>query len=447
MVFRVAQFCLLAQIILAPLLLGGARPWAMGILSVLTGIGILALCATMPIYLPRYLRVIWLMAGLVAGWMIMQSLPIWPLQAAPFNADHIALYPSAWHSTGGDILWFIATLTLASLLARKDPDSFIKQVCITVACAAALQVGLATLDQIAGWQTTFWFTKTTHIGDWTGSFANRNAFATLMIFGLLASLYCFARTPGFSAAKRIDQKGGWLAIAVICGVALLQSHSRSGVAIALVSMIVFGWIYVLASNVALTRWRIVSGVLITSGWVGACALFVIFAFPEIGPRFADLSRLDLIQRDDAWASGVHAIMARPITGYGQGSIALVLGHFATPGLNANANWFSSHNIWLDGAITLGLPMMACLILATLFAGFKIWRGLGTPPQKALFGAITTIFVLSASVDWIITLPALILPIGLVWAGCSQVGARPHFEGHGPSGFAAQSGTRDQAVRP
>ena len=91
-VFRVAQFCLLAQIILAPLLLGGERPWAMGILSVLTGIGILALCAKMPICLPRYLRVIWLMAGLASGWMVMQSLPIWPTQAAPFNADHIALY-------------------------------------------------------------------------------------------------------------------------------------------------------------------------------------------------------------------------------------------------------------------------------------------------------------------------------------------------------------------
>jgi len=154
-VFRVAQFCLLAQIILAPLLLGGARPWAMGILSVLTGIGILALCAKIPIYLPRYLRVIWLMAGLASGWMIIQSLPIWPMQAAPFNADHIALYPTAWHSTAADILWFTATLTLASVLARKDPHSFIKQVCITVACAAALQVGLATLDQINGWDTTF----------------------------------------------------------------------------------------------------------------------------------------------------------------------------------------------------------------------------------------------------------------------------------------------------
>ena len=440
MVFRVAQFCLLAQIILAPLLLGGARPWAMGILSVLTGIGILALCAKMPIYLPRYLRVIWLMAGLASGWMVMQSLPIWPTQAAPFNADHIALYPTAWHSTAADILWFIATLTLASLLARKDPHSFIKQVCITTACAAALQVGLATLDQIAGWQTTFWFTKTAHIGDWTGSIANRNAFATLMIFGLLASLYCFGGQQQVRLGKVLDQKGGWLALAMVLAFALLQSHSRSGFVIALCSLSVFAVMQMRDSP----AWH---RILIPIGVFMFGIVFVALATPEFTTRFIELARYDLIQRDDVWASGVHAIMARPITGYGQGSIALVLGHFATPGLNANAHWFSSHNIWLDGAITLGLPMMACLVLSTLFAGFKIWRGLSTPPQKALFGTITTIFVLSASVDWIITLPALILPIGLVWAGCSQVGERRHREGHGPSGFAAQSGTRDQAVRP
>ena len=436
-VFRVAQFCLLAQIILAPLLLGGARPWAMGILSVLTGIGILALCAKMPIYLPRYLRVIWLMAGLASGWMIMQSLPIWPMQAAPFNADHIALYPTAWHSTGADILWFIATLTLASLLARKAPHSFIKQVCLTVACAAALQVGLAALDQINGWNTTFWFAKTAHIGDWTGSLANRNAFATLMIFGLLASLYCFGGRQQVRLGKVLDQKGGWLALAMVFAFALLQSHSRSGFVIALCSLSVFA-VMQMRDNPAWHRILIPIGVFMFG------IVFVALATPEFTTRFAELARYDLIQRDDAWASAVHAIMARPMTGFGPGSIALVIDHFATTGLNTNAHWFSSHNVWLDGAIVLGLPVMVVLLAMGGYAGFKTWHGLKPPRPKALFAASISIAVLSGSVDWVITLPALILPMGLVWVGCIEAAGAHHHEARAQTDVAAQSGVPDQA---
>lgn len=437
MVFRVAQFCLLAQIILAPLLLGGARPWAMGILSVLTGLGILALCAKMPVRLPRYVRVIWLMAGLLVGWMIIQSLPIWPMQAAPFNADHIALYPTAWHSTVADILWLTATLTLASLLARKDPHSFIKQVCITTACAATLQVGLAALDQIAGWQTTFWFTKTAHIGDWTGSFANRNAFAALMVLGMIASLYCFGGRQQVRLGKVLDQKGGWLALAMVFAFALLQSHSRSGSVMALCCISVFVVMQMRDSP----AWH---RILIPIGVFMFGIVFVALATPEFTTRFAELARYDLIQRDDAWASAAHAVIARPMTGFGPGSIALVIDHFATPALNTNAHWFSNHNIWLDGAIVFGVPLMVVLLAMGGYAGFKTWQLLKTPHPKALFAASISIAVLSGSVDWVITLPALILPIGLVWIGCVEAAGAHHHAVSAPADVAAQSGAPDQA---
>ena len=137
-------------------------------------------------------------------------------------------------------------------------------------------------------------------------------------------------------------------------------------------------------------------------------------------------------------------MARPITGFGPGSIALVIDHFATTGLNTNAHWFSSHNIWLDGAIVLGLPVMVVLLAMGGYAGFKTWHGLKTPRPKALFAASISIAVLSGSVDWVITLPALILPMGLVWVGCIEAAGAHHHEARAQTHVAAQSGAPDQA---
>ncbi|WP_417827183.1 O-antigen ligase family protein [Thalassospira povalilytica] len=446
MLYRLAHICLLAQIILAPILLGGARGWAMGILSILTGIGLIAISLSRttakPPLIPSYIRYIWLMIGLVSGWMILQSLPIWPSQPAPFNADHIALYPHAWQGSVADLIWYAASLTLAALIAQTHPHRFIQQVGVTIIFSAVVQVGLAALADMMGWKTTFWFAKTAHLSDWTGSFANRNAFAVLMVLGMIASLYCFMRQTSMSLGKRLDQQGGWLALAMVFGFALLQSHSRSGLVIAGLCLMLFGCFHIPSS-------RRSHRALIGLGLAGIAAfggVLIALTNPEFTARFADLARRDLIQRDDAWASAIDAIMARPITGFGPGSIARIMDHFATPGLNTDANWFSSHNIWLDVALTLGIPMVLIVMTAALYAGVKTWRSTQSPNHRALFLAGICIFVLSASVGWVITLPALILPLGLLWVGCAEAAvAARHREGHAPADFWARSALPDQSV--
>ncbi|NIZ01279.1 O-antigen ligase family protein [Thalassospira lucentensis] len=446
MLYRLAHICLLVQIILAAILLGGARVWAMGILSILTGIGLIAISLSRttakPPLIPSYIRNLWLLVGLVSGWMILQSLPIWPSQPTPFKADHIALYPHAWQGSVTDLIWCAASLTLGALLAQTQPHRFVQQVCITIICAAVIQVGLAALADMMGWKTTFWFAKTAHLSDWTGSFANRNAFAVLMVLGIIASLSCFMRQTSMSIGKRLDQQGGWLALAMVFGFALLQSHSRSGLVIAGLCLIVFGCLHIPTS-----RWS--HRALIGLGLAGIAAfgrVLIALTSPEVAARFADLARRDLIQRDDAWASAIDAIMARPITGFGPGSIARVMDHFATPGLNTDANWFSSHNLWLDLALTLGIPMMLLVLITALYAGVKTWRSTQSPNHRALFLAGICIFVVSASVGWVITLPALILPLGLLWVGCAKAAdAARHREGHAPADFWVQSAPPDQSV--
>ena len=196
---RLAQFCLMAQIVLAPLLLGGARPWAMAILSIMSGLGILAVCiARKQVSIPRYLVRIWGVAAVILIWSLLQSLPIWPIQAYPFNAPQIALYPDAWMALAANLIWLTATVTLSSLLAQGQAQTLLNMGIKVLIASCALQVGLAMLASVMDWQTPFWFGKSAHLDDWTGSFANRNAFGGLMT---LAAIYALCLFCGKGTAR------------------------------------------------------------------------------------------------------------------------------------------------------------------------------------------------------------------------------------------------------
>lgn len=202
---RLAHFCLMAQIILAPLLLGGARPWAIAILSVMSGLGILAVCiARKQISIPRHISRIWGVAAVMLIWSLLQSLPIWPMQDYAFNASHIALYPDAWMGLAANLIWLIATITLTGLLAQGHSQTLLKTANKVLIASCALQVGLAALASVMDWQTTFWFSKSAHLDDWTGSFANRNAFGVLLGFGILGCLYLFAQNKAQGIGRRLE---------------------------------------------------------------------------------------------------------------------------------------------------------------------------------------------------------------------------------------------------
>ncbi|MBX2831333.1 MAG: O-antigen ligase family protein [Rhodospirillales bacterium] len=428
----------MTQIVLTPVLLGGARPWAAALLSLLTGIGILAICLTAnPVKPRRYLGRIWLVVAALAGWSLLQSLPIWPMQAAPFNAPRIALYPNAWIAMSGNLIWLAGSITLASMVAQSRPYRFTRDIAKVIIASCALQVFLAVLAVILGLETTFWFAKNAHFSDWTGSFANRNAFAGFMGIGIVASLYLFTQNTAQTQGKRLDQSGGMLALALIFAASLIQSHSRSGIILCTISVLLFVTFNTPATNrVKLLLW---------SGLLGSIGMLVIGVTDlDLTNRFIELARFDLIQRDDAWQTAVHAIADRPITGFGPGSIALVIGHFATPGLNANAHWFSSHNLWLDGAMMFGLPVIIALFIAGLWAVKSILVRSTNRSDRALAAALIGFVLLGGLIGWVMSLPALILPIAVLWVGVFEVGLAQQNEGFEHVDHKAQSPSPDRA---
>ena len=283
---RLAQFCLMAQIVLAPLLLGGARPWAMAILSIMSGLGILAVCiARKQVSIPRYLVRIWGVAAVILIWSLLQSLPIWPIQAYPFNAPQIALYPNAWMALAANLIWLTATVTLSSLLAQGQAQTLLNMGIKVLIASCALQVGLAMLASVMDWQTTFWFGKSAHLDDWTGSFANRNAFGAFLGFGILGCLYLFAQDKTQGTGQKLDKSGGLLAFAVIFAVALLQSHSRSALALTLISTLIFLTVNTPQATVKAIGKRLLFA---TFGIIALIAL-VDITNPELTARFIELA--------------------------------------------------------------------------------------------------------------------------------------------------------------
>lgn len=437
---KLAQICLMAQIILAPLMLGGARPWALAVLAILTGTGILAVCMRPgPVRAAGYLRHAWLFLGALIVWCLIQSLPIWPIQSDPFKAPMIALMPDGWMDTAIYLVWLGGLVTLTSLIGQACGQHLVNLAACAIVISCALQVALAATSALFDWNTTFWFAKQTHLGDWTGSFANRNAFGALMGFGVLACLFFYDHSPAQSVGKRLDRSGGWLALAILFAAALIQSHSRLAFVMMLVGVMVFGLLRT-APYASFSKRMIfvcLGGTLV----IGLATLIS----PELFARFYDLSRADLIQRDDLWQTAVLAITDRPITGFGPDSITLVLGHFATPMLNTHANWFSSHNLWLDGAIMFGVPVMLGIGLALSAAIKIVLRTCLHTANRALLIALFAMTLPGTFGDWVMIMPALTLPVVMLMvasfeAGLAEQATRPEYGDH-----AAQSPAPDQAT--
>lgn len=434
-----AQTCLMVQIILAPLLLGGLRPWALAILAILTGIGMLAICLRPgPVQIGKYLLYLWIgIAGLI-GWAILQSLPIWPVQAYPFNAPHIALAPYGWPNMATYLIWLGGVASLTALLARLNNHLNIA-IARTIVITCAVQVAFAAGADLMGWQTTFWFAKQAHLGDWTGSFANRTAFGMLMGLGIVACLFLYDQSRALITAKRLDQAGGWLAIAVLLATAVVQSQSRLAFVMALVGGALF---VIMMSRENASHLKRLTG--ITLGIIATITV-AFLASPELFDRFTDLARNDLIQRDDLWITALHAIAERPFTGWGVDSIGLVIAHFATPDLNTNAQWFSSHNLWLDGTIVFGVPVMLILATALIIAIKTVFAICQRPDTRALLIALFVMAMLGIIGDWVMAMPALILPMVMLGMTSFEAAVATRHATPAPGGHVGQSPAPDPEV--
>jgi len=236
-----------------------------------------------------------------------------------------------------------------------------------------------------------------------GNLGNANLLAAIV-----AMAFPLAIARGFRSGRFMV--AWWLAVAVMAG-GLVATTSRSGGLGALAGCLAL-MVFSLRGKVA------AAAAVVSTGALGA-ALVVIVLSPL---RFLNGDPGQL--RIHLWQDGLHMILARPLTGWGEDSTGLTFGHFLTGDWSPGVTFDRLHSGPLDFTATqglLGLVVTGWLILV-LFGG--AWRSRFSDDVGALAAACVGYSVwVFFNFDWAPATGAFWLIAGTAWAGvrAAQVG--------------------------
>ena len=446
---------------LAPVPLGSNRPWSWSLLAAIIALTLLV-WMVQQLRAPTARRVPWpvwvagLLVGTVGLWALMQTLTAttqaWPAIAHPFwlsarAAGLTEALPMAGlgAEAGRDalmrLLAYAGMFWLALMAAQESAWARRLLVAVVVVATACALYGL--VSWFLDWPTIFGYVKTTYRSDVTGTFVNRNSFATYVNVGLIACLALMAEPflanaeegePRRLLVRVIEQlliRRLWLLMATaVLATAVLQSHSRGGLLSGAVGVVVLVLTVFLTTRPRpLTAVATIATVLLL-GWG------ILFVSGE-----TTLARLDVIDseadvegagRFAMWDASLQLIAARPWTGHGYGNFMQAFETVRDQRFQLQVD--KAHNTYLEHAVELGVPATILLYLAPLLLAGYCLRGVFVRRRGQLFPlaalAATVVVALHALVDFSLQIPAVavtyatVLGIGVAQARPSSRQPRP-----------------------
>ena len=395
---------LILTLALAPLPLASARPLPWSILAVV--LGSLLLLATLceaiestPSGAMAPLRVPMLLFLLIAIWIWVQSLPLenaselsptWRMAAQALGG---VLHPAISLDHEESISHFLRLLTYgaAFLLAWRiglvsENANWIVKAVGTIGLVYAVY-GL--IVYFSGSRTVLWFSKWAYQGDLTGTFVNRNSFATFLGLSITANLAWLAQI----LVRNVDNRS-WRAhiesvtdslfrhgllptlSLVIQGSALLFTHSRGGTVSALLGM---GALTICAVSAPSLRapWR--------TAFVALAALGAILVITLNGGsllrRVSDTA-VESDLRVDINEGTLRAIADDPLLGTGLGTFKYVYAPYQPPTEGKLID--RAHNDYLENILELGLPAGMAFYLMLGLLVFECLRGVARRRRNAIF---------------------------------------------------------------
>lgn len=422
---------------LFPFAFGGNRPLPLALLQLSLVIVLLQL-----VWQPEELKkifwpkpVLYGLCGLlcVAAWAIVQALPFSEQLAHPFwleaenvlnapLAASIALDTSAVFQSLARYLTYLAVGLIAFIYAQDDKRA--RLMIISLLSAGVLMAVYAVLAHASGASKVLWFEKTAHVNDMTGAFINRNHFAVYCGFMLVITAGLLIRLASQkggqmlivkdSAGKNSLQQLLLLAALLVLFIAcLFYSHSRAGLVVGLLGIIVLlaSYLFYLKKH----RLALATACLLAllSG-----TLFIFFgdSIGRFGVLFKDYSSLDRIK---VYTETVNAIQQSPWVGYGLGNFEAVFRFFR--GENIGMNFNHAHSDWLESIFDLGLPaaLLLWLSIATLLASCA--RGILRRRQNGIYPALalgtSAVILPHAAVEFSLQMPGLVV----LWATFMGIG--------------------------
>jgi O-antigen ligase len=416
---------LMAVVALAPLPLGGNRPWAWAALSLAIGTlmlfwalgttlkkynAALSLSRMAPIAIPFLGVVIWIIvqaSGLTPGhW----HHPIW-------DAGGGGKITVNGHATGTALMRLLAyggVFWLALNLGRAPHRAY--RAFYIFAVASLIYAAYGLLVQFYGWNTILWFDKWAYRQDLTSTFVNRNNYATFAGLGLVVAVglifqeYRDVLGNRFDARKSllfifdsVTPRLGILFIAVTALVsAILLTHSRAGLMAGLSGLVV------LCVTYAFTRIADTKRILVISSMVaGIGVAFFMLSGDAVSSRMTQIDG-SLTDRLHMYHLVADKITERPWLGVGYGNYLDV--SWTIRDASLAGYWDKAHNTYLETALELGIPAAALLMLAILIAAGICVYGALTRNREEIFPVIgvaaTVIVGLHSLADFSLQIPAV-----------------------------------------
>jgi O-antigen ligase len=416
--------CLIA---LAPLPLGSARPVAWDVLALAVALLLLAslrLKAADFGAFARPMAVPALCFALVAAFVLVQVSrstppawhnPVWDMAreaGAGRVQGSIAMDRGAALAGLLRLLSYAGVLLLSVMLCRARERAL--AALRLVAYSGGIYAGYGLLAYAFGGDTLLWLRKWAYLGDLTGTFVNKNSFATYLGLCFLAAL-----TALIAALQQVDFAGRWqdkLAAAidflsrrpalVVClfllPTALLLTHSRGGLIATLAGAVALGLAVSQAPGLRrLRRLRLAA----------LPVALAILAFLISGDRVVERmlgAEGDLQARGIIYAATRQAVDDHPILGTGLGSFEAVFPIYRPPGIWGHVNL--AHSDYLQNVLELGFPAAALLVLALAWLFGLCLRGVMQRRRDAAYpclGVAATVLVgLHATVDFSLQIPAV-----------------------------------------
>lgn len=360
---------------------------------------------------------------LVIVWMLITLLPL-GLAAAPEwaalspladLAGRITIAPGATfdmlvrYLTYG--LFFVLALQVA--VEKKRAKTMFRVIYLGIAVHAL--IALASLTFFG--DVLLFLPKEAYVGDATGTFVNRNSFATFAAFGAIMGVaLIFGVDEDDVARSRLSrilvQLGFNVAPLALIGLALAFSHSRMGMFVAALGAGVVALVAVFRSSGAR---RVLAGLLIIVGLVSGAVLANTSGI--LFERMATVDR-DADVRLAVYEQTLDLIAARPMSGYGGGTYEDAFRAVKTDPISPDVTFDAAHNLYLELAAELGIPatiavVLSVLLLAGTTAVAAVRRENWTIPAAAT--AVVLAGGVHSLVDFSLQIPAIVLMMLLILA--------------------------------
>ena len=278
------------------------------------------------------------------------------------------------------LLRFIAYVLIGLAAAVAfDTERSRRRFALVLVTAAVFQAVYGSGEYLTGRQHIFGFAKKYYLDSATGTLINRNHFATLLAVALPFALVL--AIPKTTSARRrhpvswrlrlvAAADGGGLArllavsASVLIWLGLLLSHSRAGLAAALVS-----------ASIVLVTFRATRA----ARWAGALGAALLLALLTIetaqapGERFLTLKDdiQDKAGRPAVWRDATGLVAGRPVLGWGLGTFESA---FPTvQSADIEMRYDHAHSDWLEWATEGGVFALGVAITLLAVALSNTWR--------------------------------------------------------------------------